>query len=184
MEGTDDIDERLPLEVQVRLLRAALRIARADCSEATTSASTAHTQLLDLNRAASTAASERVLMQRAVKAAEDALAKAKKAASSAEVREAEARAEVESVRREAKEAAGRERPSRGGEGEAVRLARALEDNEKLRASLAQERALGSEVAGAHKREVENLQAVARKAEKQRAGEVALLGRRVRGGLTS
>ena len=170
LEGTDDVDERLPVEVQNRLLRAALRIARADAAESSISASNAHSQLLELNKAASAAATERVQLQRAVKAAEEALAKARKAVNSAEVREAEARAEAEVARREAREAPGRERLARGGDGDAVRLARALEDVEKLRASLAQERSLASEVSGAHRRELETFQTGLRRAEKQRVGE--------------
>ena len=179
VESTDDVDERLPLEAQVRLLRSALRISRADCADASASAASARAQLLELSRAAASAAEERSRLQRALGAAEGALGKARKTASAAEVREAEARSEAEAARREARElAAGSGSGSgsggahkRGGseDSSGVRLARAVEECEKLRGSLASERALAGEVAGAHRREVEALQQALRRAEKQRGG---------------
>jgi hypothetical protein len=176
VEGTDDVDERLPLEAQARLLRSALRIARADAAAAEASAAAARTQLTELSRAAGSAGEERTRLQRALSAAEAAVGKAKRAAASAETREAEARAESEATRREAREAAsagvGRRGGGGGGEGgggEGVRLARALEDAEKLRASLAAERGLSAEVSAAHRRELEGLQGALRRAEKQRGG---------------
>jgi hypothetical protein len=175
VESTDDVDERLPLEAQVRLLRSALRISRADCADASASAASARAQLLELSRASASAAEERSRLQRALGAAEGALGKARKTASAAEVREAEARSEAEAARREARElAAGSGSGSahkRGGseDSSGVRLARAVEECEKLRGSLASERALAGEVAGAHRREVEALQQALRRAEKQRGG---------------
>ena len=57
----------------------------------------------------------------------------------------------------------------GASADGVRLARALEDAERLRGSLAAERALAGEVAGAHRRELDALQQALRRAEKQRGG---------------
>jgi hypothetical protein len=178
VESTDDVDERLPLEAQVRLLRSALRIARADCTDASASAASARVQLQELTRVSATAAEERSRLQRALAAAEGSLGKARRAAAGAEVREAEARAEVEALRREVREAAAAAAAAAGGRGggsggsgtDGVRLARAQEEVEKLRASLASERAVAGEVAGGHRREMEAVQASLRRAEKQRGGE--------------
>jgi hypothetical protein len=182
VDATDDIDERLPAETQVRLLRGALKLARGEASSAAAAAATAAAALQDLSRAAAAAAEERARLIRAAAASEGALARAKTAASRAEAREADARAAIEDLRRSALTASAAANNNHKSEnvGDAAKLARALDENEKLRASLASERAAAAEASALHKRESEAALVSTRKLEKQRTGENAFhLSRRTR-----
>ena len=184
-DATDDIDERLDVATQARLLRAALKLARGDAAAARVAASTAGQALAELTAAAASAADERTRLQRALSAAESAAGKARAAAVRSETREAEARAAVEAVRKDAAAAiasataggggvgGGRGSMAGGNGGADVRLARALEEVERARTALSAERTAGAEAASAHRRELEALTASVRRADKQRAGAFCL-----------
>jgi hypothetical protein len=75
-----EVDEHLPLEMQVKLLRSNLRVARQDIAELRTELSKANSELADNKKQVAAATDEKKRLSRAVTAAEAALDKAKKAA--------------------------------------------------------------------------------------------------------
>lgn len=168
-----EIDPNLPLEIQVRMLRSSLKMARLDAVTNASIADDLQIQLREKNRDASAVVEEKNRLARTVAQAEKALQKAKEAATTASTREMELRTQLLSYQKEAKQAS---RVGQQGQSNATvdaRIARLQEEKERLQEQLKKERTSAADAVEEQKAEVRELQSSMRKLEKQKHGKSLL-----------
>jgi predicted nucleic acid-binding Zn-ribbon protein len=164
----DVIDPHLPRDVQLNLLRSQVRVTQRELQDANRLVGELQKELSNARQQAGNVTDERTKLQRAVAAAESALTKAKRAATASEGREAELRAQLAALQKDiaasSKAAKSHESASSSLD---VRLSRALEENERLKAELSNQRATFAEQEKNYKGTVATLQANVKRLERQK-----------------
>ena len=141
-------------------------IVSQELTEANRSCSELQRALTEAQEAAAAVGDERNKLQRAVAAAEGALSKAKKAAAGAEERENSARVQLAAMQRDVATTA---RAAKGAETSSstleMRLARALEENERMKGELSAQRAAAADAERAHRAAISAAQLQVKRAER-------------------
>lgn len=164
-----EINPNLPLEIQVRMLRSSLKMARLDVVSSANIADDLQIQLRQQNKDSASIVEERNRLARTVAQAEKALQKAKDAAATASARELELRTQLSSYQRDAKQ---RDRSNQAPQPNAsvdARVSRLQEERDKIEEQLRKERAHFEDMIEEKKAEISTLHSTQKRLERQKQG---------------